>query len=400
MKLRIYFEFYCVNGGLQLIIVAVTNTNFLKDPIQAKAFYNEGAFVQTSKDSFKLFLGPFKSHASLESAQAEASSENEPILYNSNFWDFLKNDVQKNAYFTADYSFTTTREQFFQFAGKSRREPLNRPTSIDKIDWQAPTKIEFKQQYDWLQEQISNGKLVKGLPIALTQSTANIASHLPTILEKLTGAETANFSYGFWNSTSGMVGYTPEILSSWNKNNSELTTMALAGTWRKNLSNTVPNFSDEKNKNEHNYVIQDILNQLKSFLLKHQSDTTVVELPFLFHLKTNFTYFCDSIKKFVQAIQLLHPTAALGLFPRTLELAQEFSQFEIQKNRQQFGAPLGFISNTEGFMLVAIRNIMWSADHVRLFAGCGVTNQSSFEDEWQEILAKQDSVKKMLGVES
>ena len=176
--------------------------------------------------------------------------------------------------------------------------------------------------------------------------------------------------------------------------------MALAGTWRKNLSKTPPNFSDEKIKNEHNYVVQDILNQLKSFSLKYQSDTTVVELPFLFHLKTNFTYFCDSVQKFIQAIQLLHPTAALGLFPRQHELAQEFSQFEIQKNRQQFGAPLGFISNTEGFMLVAIRNIMWSADLVRLFAGCGITNQSSFEDEWQEILAKQDSVKKMLGVES
>ena len=355
--------------------------------------------MQTSKDSFKLFVGPFKSHASLESAQAEASSESEPILYNSNFWDFLKIDDQKNAYFTADYSFTVTREQFFEFVRRSG-PPHDQQTLIDKIDWNTPTQIEFKQQYDWLQKQISNGKLSKGLPIAVAEATGNIASHLQTILEKLTSAQTANFGYGFWNSKSGMVGYTPEILTSWNKNNSELTTMALAGTWPKNASATLPNFSDEKIKKEHSYVVQDILNQLKSFSLKSQSVTDVIELPFLFHLKTNFTYVCESIENFVRAIQLLHPTAALGLFPRKLELAQEFSEFEIQKNRQQFGAPLGFISGTEGFMLVAIRNIIWSAERVRLFAGCGVTNQSSFEDEWQEILAKQDSVKKMLGVES
>lgn len=212
--------------------------------------------------------------------------------------------------------------------------------------------------------------------------------------------ETANYSYGFWNSTSGMIGYTPEVLSSWNKNNSELTTMALAGTWKKNSKESAIDFSDKKIQAEHNFVIQDIQHQLNLFSLVSKSKTTVVELPYLYHLKTSFVYFCESIQRYMRAVHLLHPTAALGLFPRQIQAAQEFSHINIQEERKQFGAPLGFVSRNEGFMLVAIRNIMWSGDQIQLFAGCGVTGESLFEDEWQEILAKQDSVKKMLGVES
>jgi isochorismate synthase EntC len=371
----------------------VANTNFLKDTAVAKAFYNEGAFVQTSSDCFRVFIGPFKGHTSLASAQAETRTGDEPILYNSNFWDFLELNTQKTEYFTSEKSFVCTRHQLIEFSTKNDRV-------IDNIDWQIANKAEFKQQYDWIQDQITQGKLSKALPIALSKGRGNITSRLPAILEKIIRHPTANYSYGFWNSKSGMVGYTPEVLSSWNKKNSELKTMALAGTWRKNPAEAAPNFSDPKVKDEHHFVIRDIETQLKFFTMTNKSETTVVELPYLYHLKTNFVYQCDSIEKYIQAVHLLHPTAALGLFPREPKMAHEFSHINIQEKRQQFGAPLGFVSNQEGFMLVAIRNIMWSSDQVQLFAGCGVTGESLFEDEWLEILAKHDSVKKMLGVES
>ncbi len=371
----------------------MTNTNFLKDTARAKAFYNEGAFVQTSKDSFRLFIGPFKGHSTLESAQAATRSEDEPILYNSNFWGFLERNASKNEYFTSENSFECTREQLIEFVA-------NKDGTIDNIDWQMADKAEFKQQYDWIQDQIALGKLLKAVPIALSEGHGDIHSRLPFILQKITKQPTANYSYGFWNTKSGLVGYTPEVLSSWNQSDSELKTMALAGTWRKNPQLPPPDFSDAKIKEEHDFVIQDIQNQLKSFSLLSKSDTAVVELPYLYHLKTNFVYQCDSMKKYMEAVHLLHPTAALGLSPRTPQMAQDFSHINIQEKRQQFGAPLGFVSSKDGFVLVAIRNIMWSAHQVQLFAGCGVTGESIFEEEWLEILAKQDSVKKMLGVEA
>jgi isochorismate synthase EntC len=371
----------------------VTNTNFLKDTAVAKAFYDEGAFVQTSADGFKVFIGPFKGYSSFAEAQSARRSESDPILYNSNFWSFLDRNSPKNEYFTSEKSFECSREQLKLFCAK-------KDGIIDNIDWNSVHKAEFQQQYDWIQDQIGHGKLLKALPIALQSGHGDLPLRLPFILEKIIQQPTVNYSYGFWNSQSGMVGYTPEVLCSWNKNNSELKTMALAGTWRKNSDQVTPDFSDQKIKDEHNFVIQDIRNQLKSFSLIHQSETTVIELTHLYHLKTHFVYSCDSIQKYIEAVHLLHPTAALGLFPREMTMTQEFSQINIQKTRQQFGAPLGYVSHEEGFMLVAIRNIIWTDRDIQLFAGCGVTKESLFADEWQEILAKQDSVKKMLGVES
>lgn len=149
---------------------------------------------------------------------------------------------------------------------------------------------------------------------------------------------------------------------------------------------------------EHNFVIADIENQLSKYSLKYKSETTVTELPYLYHLKTNFIYHCDQLEDFKNAIHLLHPTAALGVYPREGSGLAEFSRINLQKCRRQFGAPFGFFHHDESFILVAIRNILWSDYKVHLFAGCGVTASSIYEDEWSEILAKQESVKKMLGI--
>lgn len=369
------------------------NTNFLKTVELAKAFYEEGAFVQTEADLFKVFVGPFKKCASLQEAQSLSRSQNEPILYSSKFWGFLDSKIPQFDYFLPHDSFSCSRDQFLEFTVKN-------DDIIDNIDWQKTIESGFKQQYDWIQKHISLGQIKKALPIAVAEGVGNFATRLPSVINKIANQKTVNYSYGFWNQNSGMIGYTPEVLSSWKKNNSELETMALAGTWRKNLNHEVIDFSDQKIRQEHNYVIEDIKNQLNHFKKIHQSETTVVELPYLYHLKTQFNYFCDSAESFMQAIRLLHPTAALGLYPRDMAMAQEFSKINIQKTRHQFGAPLGWVSSEEGFVLVAIRNIMWDQNKLKLYAGCGVTGDSIYQDEWQEILAKQESVKKMLGAET
>ena len=379
------------------------NTNLLKNSARAQAFYHEGAFVQTSADSFNLFVGPFTVHSSMELAQAFLGSENAPILYQSNFWSFLERNTAKNEYFTSEEIFVCTRQElndFFLEVSQNCAKKESTDNSIDKIDWNAADQSDFKQQYDWVQNQILHQKLSKGLPISLVQGKGAIRSRLPEILGRMSHHPSKNFIYGFWNKNSGMVGSTPEILSSWSKADSELKTMALAGTWRKIFSDSAPDFLDQKINDEHQFVVQDIENQLESYQLLHKSKTEVLELPYLFHLKTQFSYSCHSVENFIKAIHLLHPTAALGLFPRQEKSYQIFSQMNIQATRQQFGAPFGFLSQTEALIVVAIRNILWTEKKIRLFAGCGVTSESVFVDEWQEILAKQESVKKMLGVES
>lgn len=391
-------KFHCVNGGLQLIIVAVMNTNLLTHPpvdsIElSKSFLAEGAVIQTEADNFRVFIGPFEP-CSLENLKS--LSPKQSIFYTTDFWQFLKGDQNQTEYYLPKYSFSLTRTQFLQFlALAANKNGTN--SSLEAIDWTMASMVDFRQQYDWIQEQIAQGALSKALPIALQKGSGYVPSRLPQILDQIVNNPSQNFAYGFWRGNAGLAGYTPEVLSHWQADQGTLQTMALAGTWRKN---STPDFEDAKIKQEHNYVIQDIETQLKSFPLLEKSKTQVVELPHLFHLKTHFIYECQSLSDYMKAIRLLHPTAALGLFPRQLSAIEEFAQFDLQKKRKQFGAPIGFMTANEGFMLVGIRNVMWSQNQVELFAGCGVTKDSVFEDEWNEILAKQESVKKMLGLEN
>jgi isochorismate synthase EntC len=48
--------------------------------------------------------------------------------------------------------------------------------------------------------------------------------------------------------------------------------------------------------------------------------------------------------------------------------------------------------------LVAIRNIQWQDEKIRLGSGCGIVKSSQIEREWQELKLKRESVKRMLSI--
>jgi menaquinone-specific isochorismate synthase len=97
----------------------------------------------------------------------------------------------------------------------------------------------------------------------------------------------------------------------------------------------------------------------------------------------------------------LHPTPALGVAPRNYGY-QWMKALPEQSERQLFGAPICFTFKKQGseqvqsVSLVMIRSVFWSRNFVQVFAGCGIVRESILEKEWQELLAKLDSVDKML----
>lgn len=379
---------------MQFIIGAVTNTNLLSqstpEHISLSQFLTEGALVQTSKDHFKLFIGPFKGISKIDGLE-------DPVIYHPHFWSFLQGSapslVDRPVYFKPFQFFEGSRAQIKAFL-----QPAADNKSNSEIHW-APSSISgFKEQYDWIQDQIQQQHFQKAVPITRQYGEGNLKDRLGKVLFSIINQETHNFAYGFWSADQGMVGYTPEVLCSWDADQSTLQTMALAGTWKKH-SQVKVDFSDPKIQHEHQLVIQDIEHQLKPYQQIDKTQTEVVELPYLFHLKTQLLYRCSSQKDYMKAIQLLHPTAALGLFPRSAESLKTFSVLGLQQERGQFGAPFGYIGLHDGFMLVGIRNILWDKNRIELFAGCGVTAESQIEAEWNEVLDKQESVKKMLGIE-
>ena len=126
--------------------------------------------------------------------------------------------------------------------------------------------------------------------------------------------------------------------------------------------------------------------------------TSVLELKHLCHLLTPMSLNDINLNEALQILNVIHPTAALGIYPRVSALYNVFKGLELQKIRRNFGAPFGFINKKSVFIVAAIRNFYFSNAELILFSGCGITQDSQFQDEVSELQKKRNSVKLMMGL--
>ncbi len=275
----------------------------------------------------------------------------------------------------------------------------------------------FSEVFSDLKCRISKGPLTKGVPyvfqsVSVSSGPIQRLKFLIHLLRNTQG--TPLRVYGVWDSEEGVLGATPEILFS--QNGDRIETVALAGT-RVNSGviggDYASLFQDPKEQIEHQIVVSGILDSLRSSVAEEIKDLQVLDtyelhLPTLTHLCTPILGRVEpasfSSNFFDRLVRCLHPTPALGAFPRSaglnwLEELQEITP------RGRFGAPFGLIlpgegeSRSLGHCLVAIRNLQWDAQGVRIGAGCGVVGASQLDREWQEIQGKLRAVKNLFGID-
>ncbi|MEX0904760.1 MAG: isochorismate synthase [Balneolaceae bacterium] len=144
-----------------------------------------------------------------------------------------------------------------------------------------------------------------------------------------------------------------------------------------------------KDRSEHQFVVQAISESLKLFSdsIEHPDQPSVKKLQNVQHL---FTPISASPKDGVQIhelIQELHPTPAVGGFPKqkAVPYIQELEQIE----RGWYSAPVGWFNLSGcGEFAVAIRSALLHKNRAELYAGCGIVSDSDPENEWKETLLK------------
>jgi menaquinone-specific isochorismate synthase len=110
---------------------------------------------------------------------------------------------------------------------------------------------------------------------------------------------------------------------------------------------------------------------------------TILKLNQVQHLYTQ----CQGILKpdltDADILPKLHPTPAVGGFPRTqaLQLIEELEPFA----RGWYAAPVGWVGFDCAEFAVAIRSGLVDLDRLLLFAGAGIVIGSQPEAEWAEI---------------
>lgn len=357
-------------------------------------FLSSGAFVRW-QSRWYLFWNLSEAQK-LASNPAEGSTEHGTFSDGVYGCEYVSGQIFKHSF--KNKTLLTTSE-FKSYLEQARAHLFSQfsPMELEfKPTWENIDKQAFTVSFEHIQSAIKKGLIKKAVPLCFQygklppESGIKILHKIEFLWSLLSSSENL-IPYGQWAADQGFMGITPELF--FYKKSEKIQTMALAGTSSKELPRE-EFLADPKERSEHEFVIQDIKEKLSAFGECQFGSTSVLELPFLNHLKTDIHLTLKPGANLAELIQKMHPTSALGVYPKN-EYWNEFVQLPFQAERESFGAPWGFSTGEEALFVVSIRRLEWKGQQVRIGAGCGIVEQSILEKEIAEIERKINSVKKV-----
>jgi menaquinone-specific isochorismate synthase len=361
------------------------------------------AFVQTAPGRLFVGWGPFE--------QLPFRRPERPAFYVS---DFFLDDPHPWRH-PAEWEEIATDEFAARFTASA---PL-------RIDWEPPPADSFASLFAAAREAMQRGEFAKVVPVmfeqgrvaggrsqvagresraagdhAVLSATGDLRPATSWLIAHLTSLPRELWAYGYSYGTHGMVGATPELL--FRSEGIGYATMALAGT--RAIERAGELLHDAKELREHRLVVDDIVRRLSPFGNIEVGPLGVLELPSIAHLATpiRFEESGGSEKmSFAEMVRRLHPTAALGVSPRTDAGLRWLREADRGVKRRTFGAPFGLErEDRSAIAVVAIRNVQWNGSAVRIGSGAGLLIESRLERELEELRQKRDQVKALFGVEA
>lgn len=254
-----------------------------------------------------------------------------------------------------------------------------------------PSSADFERSIEEILARIERGEFQKVVPMVCEE--LEFKKVLTRDMFPQAPAEN-RYSYGFEFGEEGMAGLTPELL--FEVAEGKLTTMALAGTGKSDGPSLLDN---PKELHEHRLVVDHIQQELIPF--GHVNIECTEERIYgpLKHLFTRITVKLFREPEFMSFVRALHPTAALGGWPRK-PAVEWLEKQDFHSSRRRFGAPFGYVSGENMKCVVAIRGVQWQNNRLMIASGCGVVKQSRALNEWRELELKRSSIYRWLGVDA
>ncbi len=212
-------------------------------------------------------------------------------------------------------------------------------------------------------------------------------------LQRLRQSYPAAYIFAIQRGERYFVGATPERLVF--AQDGQIRTMALAGSAPRGATEEEDQqigqmlLSSEKNQHEHAIVVGMVRDALADLCSSVQVSerAQLLKLSNIQHLQTPIVGELLPGQSILEALQYLHPTPAVGGFPREAALA-EIRQNE-QLDRGWYAGPIGWIDKTgHGEFAVALRSALIDGNVATLFAGCGIVADSQPASEYAESCLK------------
>ena len=386
-------------------------------PLNKTKWLEEGFILQRPQQDYLLGQGPF-SYSDQPGFQTLYHpdfflSRKKPWLKPSIIW---KTNKKKLADFLFEQDPFPKKNQFNLFP-KNQTEETSKPQDLKSrlfqnskypLDWagtgwdhffhnhknffnhsKKPSFVLYQEVFFQAQQAIHRGIFQKVVP-AFCESFS-VRPKLLLLMQNLfkkTDRFSQGFLYGAWNKKSGILGFTPELLFSLKEN--IFSTMALAGT---GFYSGASLFKDKKEMKEHHFVVRSLQEALKDLVKWDKKIMSEMHFPPLKHLRTDLKGQWISRLNFEDICKALHPTAALGGYPK--KQAWTWLKNQVSQNkRKYFGAPFGFFEDrTKAFCLVALRALEWDDQKSEIFSGGGLIKESLLQKEWRELALKRNQVK-------
>lgn len=300
------------------------------------------------------------------------------------------------SFFDPDFGLDSSEPWLVGEPTKIATEPgLETCRPLPKIEHRLePSPAHFAEIFEDIQVRIARGEFEKVVPMITERIEFGGQLSLDMFPPALTLSFPDRYSYGYEFGGEGLCGVTPELL--FRVEDGILKTMALAGTGRAGGPSLL---DDKKERHEHGVVIEFLNEALKKFGSVSAGETHEKTFGVLKHLRTEIEVKLKDEPEFGALVKALHPTAALGGWPRHSS-AKWMEAQAFHKTRAHFGAPFGY-RDAQGKMVcvVAIRGIQWSGRSASISVGCGVVKESQTLREWAELQLKFKAVHQLLGME-
>lgn len=181
--------------------------------------------------------------------------------------------------------------------------------------------------------------------------------------------------------------------------NNQILTEALAGSAPRgtslnedaHLGKTL--LENNKNLREHQFVIDSIVEQLRSLHINPQIEAKprLKQLANVQHLCTSIEADLPEHLHFLDIAATLHPTPAVCGTP--LEASRKAIEKIENFDRGLYAGTIGFFDyKGNGELVVSIRSALIDGKKARLYAGCGIVEGSDPQSEWKETEIKLQAI--------
>ena len=289
-------------------------------------------------------------------------------------------------------------------------QPAERPGSVLQVPLSAQDLLsaaEWMEQVAETVKMIHHGayeKVVLARGVRVTPASPMGAFDVSATLNRLRLSYPGASIFAMQRGERYFVGATPERLI--RAQNGQIETMALAGSAPRGTTEEedrrigIELLQSKKNKAEHAIVVAMMREALANLCTRlWVADTPqLLRLKNIQHLETPIVGELIPGRCILEAIEGLHPTPAVGGFPR--QAALEAIRAGERLDRGWYAGPIGWVgANGNGEFAVALRSALIDGAEATLFAGCGIVADSDPQSEYAESCLKLQVMLRGLGGE-